>query len=35
MSDWWWHRTYTNTEAAEELAQTRHEDDADAFRKSE
>ena len=32
---WWFTRTYTNTEAAEDMAQTRYENDADAWRKGE
>jgi hypothetical protein len=35
MDDWWWTRTYEDTEEAEAQAQTRYENDADAHRKGE
>lgn len=35
MDDWWFTRTYTNTEDAEDMAQTRFEHDADSRRKGE
>lgn len=35
MDDWWFVRTYTNTEEAEDQEQTRYENDADTHRKGE